>query len=533
MTVTDALPRPPARRAIAGTFGLLALQLVTISLIYKHAIAFTCRDNWPGAVCSGASGAVVSLIGVLAALCLFALLAPEALRRLLALAGARRWPLAVNLAGALLVLVPTLILHDGAGASSLWPTLAFWTLGMAAMLAGLALYLAPLPRWHGLVQDQGSRLLPLILAGGLAPLLADQARPLWRLDAVADLTFAAVARAIRLLGYAVEADPVHKTIGTAEFYINVAPVCSGVEGIALVTIFVTLYLVLFRADLRIGRALLLYPIGIAVSAALNVVRITLLLALGLDGHPELAVGGFHSHAGWLMFTLVALGLVALAHAVPFFHRPAGATAAPPPPALPLRTDPVAARILPFAVFMFSALLASTFTQTPGVVYPLRVLAVGAALAVFAPLYARLPWRLDPAALLAGAGIGLLWVLIPVPAGGPAPYGVLTGTALAGWLVLRGLGTVVLVPLVEELFFRDYLESRLRLRPGLPWTIGAALVTAGLFAALHDRWAEAFVAGLVFSWVARRGRIPDAILAHAVANAVVYAVALSTGQMQII
>lgn len=63
---------------------------------------------------------------------------------------------------------------------------------------------------------------------------------------------------------------------------------------------------------------------------------------------------------------------------------------------------------------------------------------------------------------------------------------------------------------------------------------AALITAGLFALLHDRWAEAFVAGLVFSVVARRsGRIADAIAAHAAANLVVFAVAAATGNLAII
>ena len=75
-----------------------------------------------------------------------------------------------------------------------------------------------------------------------------------------------------------------------------------------------------------------------------------------------------------------------------------------------------------------------------------------------------------------------------------------------------------MPIVEELIFRDFLESRLRFGSGIAWTIGAALISAGLFAALHGRWIEAFIAGLIFSAVARRrGNITDAILAHMIAN----------------
>ncbi len=84
--------------------------------------------------------------------------------------------------------------------------------------------------------------------------------------------------------------------------------------------------------------------------------------------------------------------------------------------------------------------------------------------------------------------------------------------------------------------RDYLESRLRGEgPGsaVPlWrAVAAMLVTAALFAALHNRWAEAFVAGLAFSLLARRsGQIADAVAAHALANPIVFAMAAATGNL---
>lgn len=110
---------------------------------------------------------------------------------------------------------------------------------------------------------------------------------------------------------------------------------------------------------------------------------------------------------------------------------------------------------------------------------------------------------------------------------------------APWFLFLGVGTMVLVPLVEELFFRDYLESRLRgAGPGAAaplWrTVAAMQVTAALFGALHDRWAEAFVTDLAFSLLAcRSGRIAEAIEAHALANLIVLAVAAVTGNLAII
>lgn len=530
MTVTaDPAPRMP-RRPLLLAGALLVGELAAIGLVFKHGIDFDCGANWSRTACSSASLALVALYCVLGALALFAMLRPDPLRRLLSEAGTGPLPLLVNLAGAALAFVPVLLLTNGAGTAPMGAAFAAWTLGMALILGGLALYLAPPAAWRRFLTENGTTLAPLTLVAAATPWLSRQIQPLWSLDSVADATFAAVTRAIRFLGYDVSADPATKVIGTPDFLIAVDPVCSGVEGFALVTLFVSLYLWLFRAEMRFPRALILYPIGIAASATFNVVRITALLVIGLEGNPELAVGGFHSHAGWLMFTLVALGIVALARSVPALRRDAAPAARTAP--LPFWRDPVVARILPFAVFMLSALAASTLSQTPGAVYPLRMLAVVAVLVPFWSLYRRLDWRLDPLALAGGAAIGLMWVLIPVEPG-PAPYGALTGGLLVLWFVIRGLGTVLVVPLIEELFFRDYLEGRLRLGDGRGWTVLAALISAGLFAALHARWAEAFVAGLVFSALARRGRVTDAILAHAVANVIVYGIAVIGGNLSII
>ena len=51
-----------------------------------------------------------------------------------------------------------------------------------------------------------------------------------------------------------------------------------------------------------------------------------------------------------------------------------------------------------------------------------------------------------------------------------------------WFIARGIGTVLLVPVIEELFFRDYLETKLQISSGRAGKLLAALATAGLFAA---------------------------------------------------
>ena len=539
MTDSRALPSrlPVAPLALAAL--LILAQVTIIGLTFKHGIEFRCLDNWPPRACQTASRSLAALYGVIAAIGLFALLRPALFRDLLARAGHDMRPLGLNLAGFAIAMLPALSMRQGQGAAMLVPAFAAWILGMAMILGGILGWLAPRALWRRFAAQAGVTLVVVIAAGAAAPVLAMRLQPLWQLDGIAGATFSAVRWLVGALGYDVIADPVARHIGADGFMISVAPVCSGIEGIALVTIFVTLYLWLFRQELRFPRALLLYPLGIAASAALNVVRIAALLVLGIEGQPELAVGGFHSHAGWVMFTAVALGIIAVARRVAWFNR-APAPAAVSAPLPPLRRDPVAARILPFAVFMLTAVLAPAISTNPAMFYPIRVILLAASLALVWRALRGIAWRISPLAWVAGAGIGLMWVAIPVaPSDAAPPYGALTGAMVALWFVFRGIGTVLLVPLVEELFFRDYLETRLRGAaidaPAPLWrNVLAIAVTAGLFAALHDRWAEAFVAGVVFSLLVRRtGRIADAIAAHGLANLIVFAVAAATGNLAII
>ena len=165
--------------------------------------------------------------------------------------------------------------------------------------------------------------------------------------------------------------------------ISVAPVCS--EGIALVTIFVSLYLWLFRAELRFPHALLPYPLGIAASACLNLVRIGALLVLGIEGQPDLAVGGFHSHAGGVMFTAVALGIIAVALRLTWFNRAPSA----PAPRPGRRPHPA------FAVFMLTAVVAPAISPNPAMFHPIRVILLGAALALVWPALRDIAWRISP------------------------------------------------------------------------------------------------------------------------------------------
>lgn len=320
-------------------------------------------------------------------------------------------------------------------------------------------------------------------------------------------------------------------IGADAFFVRVGAPCSGIEGFVLVTVFLVLYVSLFRQDLRFPQVLLLFPLGLVASWMFNVLRITVLLVIGIEGEPELAVGGFHSHAGWLTFTLLSLLLISLSRTVPAFAPRTDVTTPTRPGFL---DDPAVAQIGPFIVFMASGLLASTFIMEPALAYPLRAAAMAIALWLVRGWFLALPWRLDPVALGTGLVIGLAWLFTSPAATEAHPVAGLGAAAAAFWVVTRLLGTVVFVPAIEEALFRGYLIERIAPTRKALRMVLAVIIGAVLFAALHDRWLAAGIAGLVFgALVWRSDNLTDAILSHAAANATIGTYAVATGAWHVI
>ncbi|MEY8841668.1 CPBP family glutamic-type intramembrane protease, partial [Cribrihabitans sp. XS_ASV171] len=97
----------------------------------------------------------------------------------------------------------------------------------------------------------------------------------------------------------------------------------------------------------------------------------------------------------------------------------------------------------------------------------------------------------------------------------------------GWILIRVFGTVALVPLIEELFFRGYLLERLG-RGNPAWRMAALVLSSLAFGLLHDRFTAAALSGLVFGLILlRTGRLASPIQAHVLSNAIVAAWAAAT------
>jgi exosortase E/protease (VPEID-CTERM system) len=189
---------------------------------------------------------------------------------------------------------------------AMW-VLGWSVLGLAAVVT-LGLSALPVSFWKTWFTRRRAQLGNAAAIGGAAYLIGYWSENLWTL--LQRSTFELSVLLLKLTGLRVLTDPVQRTIATASFAIQIAPVCSGIEGIGLVVVFLGAYLWLYRTELRFPRALVLLPVGMFTIWLLNGVRIAALVLLG-NLAPQAAVKGFHSVAGWLFFNAVVCGLVAI------------------------------------------------------------------------------------------------------------------------------------------------------------------------------------------------------------------------------
>jgi CAAX prenyl protease-like protein len=113
-------------------------------------------------------------------------------------------------------------------------------------------------------------------------------------------------------------------------------------------------------------------------------------------------------------------------------------------------------------------------------------------------------------------------------------------ALRGfWIVSRMAGSILVVPIAEELAYRGYLMRRLSNADfesvpyqSVPWL--APIVSSIAFGFAHGAlWLPGIAAGLAFGLIlVRRGRIGEAVAAHATTNALIAAGVLGGNQWQL-
>jgi len=200
-----------------------------------------------------------------------------------------------------------------------------------------------------------------------------------------------------------------------------------------------------------------------------------------------------------------------------------------------------ARTAPFAAFMVLLALRGALPadESAGVdsrwVYGASVLVVGGLLAWFWREYGELVRQTWPSAsevaLAVGAGLAVfvLWINLDASwmrIGEPSASFVPTdgaGQLLWPLVTVRWIGATLVVPVMEELFWRSFLMRWLQsaqFEAVVPRRIGpkAIVLSTFVFMLAHTLWLAAVIAGLAYALLyVRTGRLWVPIIAHAVTN----------------
>ena len=414
-----------------------------------------------------------------------------------------------------------------------------WGLSGMFTIGSWALALFPPTQWRVLITSQWRVICWGVVAGTAVWAAGLATEGAW--THLARYTFAFVAWMLGAIYPDVVIIPERLLVGTPAFRVHIAPTCSGYEGVGLILTFLGIYLYLFRKELRFPSALVLLPLGAVVIWILNAVRIVALIAIGTSGWREIALGGFHSQAGWLLFNAVGLTFVALIHHGGYFTKDRLKSAVRP---RDQAIDSTTAFLGPFVTLLAAAMVTGVFSAGFDWLYPVRVAAAALVIWSCRAAYQAVRWSGSPTAVGIGFLTFVLWMaLLPADLtakdGWPAALQSVPSLWAGVWLVVRVFGYVVVAPVAEELAFRGYLTRRL-IRSDIDqvavgtftWT--SFLLTSLVFGAFHGPlWLPGTVAGLAFGVAMyRRRSLGDAVLAHATTNGLIVCYVFATGRWSV-
>ncbi len=413
-----------------------------------------------------------------------------------------------------------------------------WVLLGLFTLLSACLGFFPTRFWRGLLHAPGQVWIAATTVPTLGIMAVAWSQSMWQ--SAAQLTFALVEFLLRPLIPDLIVEPAKMHLRGHRFGVIISQECSGLEGVGLMLVFSITWLWLYRREFRFPRAYLLVPAGVVTLYLLNAVRIALLLLLGDAGAERIAAGGFHSQAGWIAFNGVALAMTLIIPRLSWFslHPPLRA-----PRAETLGDNPTAVFLIPFLAILAAGMLSRAASADFEWLYGLRFVAAAGALWTFRDQLRKLDWRCGWWGPIGGTAVFALWLGFDrwqgIPAAAmPSPLAGASTPLQFSWIVMRALAATTTVPIAEELAFRGFLMRRLTATdfetiPLRSATWFAVLASSVAFGLLHgDRWLAGILAGLAFALVARRtNRIGEAVIAHAVTNALLASWVLYLGQWQ--
>jgi CAAX prenyl protease-like protein len=207
----------------------------------------------------------------------------------------------------------------------------------------------------------------------------------------------------------------------------------------------------------------------------------------------------------------------------------------------LGAAPERSRVVPFAVFVLFTMGQGQFQAASAYwVYALKTLLGAGLLWLVWPLVPEMRWRFSWQAVGTGVVVFAMWVgmdpaypkldqLMGSQPKAPAPqwnpftlYG--QGGVLAWfYVVVRVVGSTLVVPPLEEVFYRSFLYRYIIKKdflsvPLATMAAGSLMLCAVVFGLAHREWLAGIICAIAYQLlVCRTGRLGDAMTAHAITN----------------
>jgi uncharacterized protein len=228
--------------------------------------------------------------------------------------------------------------------------------------------------------------------------------------------------------------------------------------------------------------------------------------------------------------------------------------------------PEVPRVLPFLVFLIIGSFAGRyFAGSEYWLYAVKTLAGAGLIWFFRRALTELKWAVSWEAVVVGLVIAVLWIGLdgrvpslgdlydqanklitgkePKPVEPEKPWNPIAffegNPALAwGFVAVRVIGRSLVVPMIEEVFYRSFFYRYIS-KPdflGVPlnaWNSVAFLVTCAAFGLAHPgQWLAGIICAAAYQWlVLHKNRLGDAMTAHAITNLVISVYAISQGKWQ--
>lgn len=226
----------------------------------------------------------------------------------------------------------------------------------------------------------------------------------------------------------------------------------------------------------------------------------------------------------------------------------------------LQHSPVTARVLPFAVFVLLTACQGYSGEAGKYWFYVAKTVVGAGLILaMIPAVTELKINLSVASVVVGVAVFGVWVwtenawttqpavwaklgLAKAPVNPPTvwnPHLFFGQDSALAWIIIltRMFGSVIVVPPLEEIFYRSFLYRYLIRTDFLTvpmgkFALGPFIFTAFLFGFSHREWFAGILCGMAYQGlVILKSRLGDAIAAHAITNLLLGSWVVLRGQWQ--